>query len=263
MESIAWTSTMRMRHTNHLVPVRCGLIPILLKCGREPDAPKGARPVPRGQETREGLALLTFVIVAATKRIIESTIRPAVEQFLAVRGLELNARKTGVVSLDQGFNFLGFTFRRFDGKLLVIPQKEKVQHFLQHLKAILVANKQATQRQLLVLLNPVIRGWVNYYRFCNATRVFNRVDYLLFWKLWRWTRRRHPSKPREWVRQKYFRGGNGVLHWCFGEKGGLQLQTAEATHLLWYRKVAGTASPFNARWRDYWQRRVRYVVATL
>ena len=204
-----------------------------------------------------------FVIVAATKRIIEFTIRPAVEQFLAERGLELNARKTGVVSLDQGFNFLSFTFRRFSGKLLVTPQKEKVQHFLQHLKVILVANKQARHRDLIVLLNPVIRGWVNYYRFCNATRAFNRVDYLLFWKLWRWARRRHPSKPREWVRQKYFRGGNGMLHWCFGEKGGLQLQAAEATHLLWYRKIAGLASPFDARWRDYWQRRVRYVVATL
>ena len=204
-----------------------------------------------------------FVIVAATRRIIERTIRPAVEQFLAGRGLEFNAQKTGEVSLDQGFNFLGFTFRKYDGALLVTPQKGKVQRFLRHLKAILVVNKQARHRDLLVLLNPVIRGWVNYYRFCNATRAFNHVDYLLFWKLWRWAKRRHPTKTRVWVRQKYFQGGSGTLQWCFGEKGGLQLQYAASTRVLQYKKVACTASPFNARWRNYWQQRVRYIVATL
>ena len=204
-----------------------------------------------------------FVIVAATKRIIERTIRPAVEQFLAERGLELSAQKTGVVSLDHGFNFLGFTVRKYSGKLLVIPQKERVQRFMRHLKAILVANKQARHRDLLVLLNPVIRGWVNYYRFCNAARAFNHVDSLLFWKLWRWAKRRHPTKPRAWVRQKYFQGGGGAQHWYFGEKGGLHLQYAATTRIFRYKKVVGTASPFDARRREYWQNRVRYVVATM
>lgn len=201
-----------------------------------------------------------FVIVAATKRIIEGTIRPAVEKFLATRGLELNAAKSGVVSLATGFNFLGFTFREFGGTLLVTPQKEKVRVFLRHIKAILGQNKQVTHRELLARLNPVIRGWANYFRFCNAKRAFKRVDCLLFWKLWQWARRRHPRKSLAWVRLKYFQGS--TQHWSFGLSGGLQLQLASALPLLWYRKVPGSASPFNSRWRDYWKRRVRYIVAT-
>ncbi len=66
-----------------------------MRCGRELDASKGAHPVPRGQEAREGLVLLTFVIVAVTKRIIERTIWPAIERFLTGRGLEHKAQKKG------------------------------------------------------------------------------------------------------------------------------------------------------------------------
>ncbi len=200
-----------------------------------------------------------FVVVAATKRIAERTICPAIARFLAARGLELNPEKSGVVELPEGFNFLGFTFRTYEGVLLITPQKEKVQRILQHLKAILVANRQARHRDIIILLNPAIRGWTNYYRSCNASKSFNRVDYLLFWKLWRWARRRHPRKPREWVRQKYFQGTN-ERHWAFGEKRGLQLHSAVSTRVLHYRKVYGVASPFDVGLRSYWNERVRYVV---
>ena len=202
-----------------------------------------------------------FVIVAATKRIIDRTIRPVVEQFLAGRGLELNPQKTGVVDLGQGFNFLGFIFRRFGKSLFVKPRKEKVQRFLRHVQEILDANKQARLRDLVVLLNPVIRGWVNYYRFCNAKQAFSRVDHLLFWKLWRWSRRRHPHKSAEWVRGKYF-GDGGSRAWRFGEKGGLKLCIAAEMPLLSFKKVHGRASPFDPRLRNYWNTRVRYTIIT-
>ena len=201
-----------------------------------------------------------FVIVAATKRIIECTIRPAVERFLAKRGLELNAQKTGVVGLGHGFNFLGFTFKESSGMLLVTPQKEKVQWFLRHLKAILSANKQATHRDLLVLLNPVIRGWANYYRFCSARPAFYHVSDLLFWKLWRWAKRRHSNKSREWVRLKYFQGRDG-RQWSFGVNGGLQLYDVRETRVLRFKKVYSAASPFDARLRAYWAGRARQVLA--
>jgi RNA-directed DNA polymerase len=157
--------------------------------------------------------------VAATKRIIEGTIRPAVGQFLAERGLELNPQKTGIVTLGQGFDFLGFTFRRFGTLFTVKPRKEKVQRFLRHVQEILVSNKQARLRDLVVLLNPVIRGWATYYRYCNAKQTFARVDHLIFWKLWRWSRRRHPEKSADWVRHRYF-GDGGTRSWWFGERNG-------------------------------------------
>lgn len=200
-----------------------------------------------------------FVVVAATPRIIARTIRPAVERFLAKRGLELNPLKSGTASLGTGFNFLGFTLRKFGRKLLITPQKEKVQRFLRHLKAILVANKQVTHRALLVRLNPVIRGWVNYFRHCNAKLTFSQVDHRLFQKLWWWACRRHPHKSKEWVRQKYFQG-IVEQHWAFGEKGGLQVICALTTRIFRHEKVYGRASPFDTRLRAYWEKRIRKTV---
>ncbi len=52
-----------------------------------------------------------FVITAATKRILENKVKPAVKDFLTERGLELNETKTLIVSVKEGFDFLGYHFR--------------------------------------------------------------------------------------------------------------------------------------------------------
>jgi RNA-directed DNA polymerase len=201
-----------------------------------------------------------LVVVAATQRIIERAIQPAVEQFLAERGLALNPLKSGIVNLELGFNFLGFTTRMSRGKLLIFPQAEKVQRFLQHLKAILVANKQTAHKDIITKLNPTIRGWANYFRHCNARWAFSHADNVLFRKLWWWACRRHPKKSREWVRQKYFQG-TVEKQWTFGEKGGLQLTRVKAIHIFPHAKVYGRASPLDARLRAYWEKRYRKAVA--
>jgi RNA-directed DNA polymerase len=53
-----------------------------------------------------------FVITARSKHIIKTSIRPAVNEFLSQRGLALSTEKTKILSLDDGFNFLGYTFKR-------------------------------------------------------------------------------------------------------------------------------------------------------
>ena len=94
---------------------------------------------------------------------------------MAERGLTLNEAKTRIVHRDEGFNFLGFTIRRYNGTLLTTPQKEKVQQHLRHIIAILGANKQAKTERVVRLLNPVIRGWANYYRHCATKSAFRYV----------------------------------------------------------------------------------------
>jgi RNA-directed DNA polymerase len=61
----------------------------------------------------------------------------------------------------------------------------------------------ATNR-LLRKVNPLIRGWANYYRHGAAKRTFDRLDYYVYWRLWRWATRGHPNKSARCKGRKYF-----------------------------------------------------------
>ena len=75
-----------------------------------------------------------FVTTAPTRDVLETYARPRLEKFLQERGLALSEAKTRIVHIKEGLNFLGFHIRKFgkEGKLLTVPQKEKV---LKHVRA--------------------------------------------------------------------------------------------------------------------------------
>ncbi|MBN0963347.1 group II intron reverse transcriptase/maturase, partial [Pseudomonas aeruginosa] len=62
-----------------------------------------------------------FVITGSSPEVLEKEVKPWVEQFLAVRGLQLSLEKTRIAHIDQGFDFLGWNFRKYNGKLLIKP----------------------------------------------------------------------------------------------------------------------------------------------
>jgi len=65
-----------------------------------------------------------FIITGARKELLEDEVRPLVEQFLRERGLELSPEKTCITHIEEGFDFLGQTVRRFGRKLLIQPSKK-------------------------------------------------------------------------------------------------------------------------------------------
>jgi RNA-directed DNA polymerase len=67
-----------------------------------------------------------FVITGASRALLEDEVMPLVVQFLAERGLELAEEKTRIVHIDQGFDFLGFNVRKYNGKLLIKPAKSSI-----------------------------------------------------------------------------------------------------------------------------------------
>src|SRR6202790_4060930 len=136
-----------------------------------------------------------FVITGKTKNLLEGEIKPLVEQFLRERGLELSPTKTVVTQVTQGFDFLGQNVRRYpNGKLLIKPSKKNVKRFLAGIRKTIKAALGKSAADLINELNPKIRGWANYHRHVVSKRTFNRVDHLIFYKLWQWARRRHPNK---------------------------------------------------------------------
>ncbi|WP_246888905.1 group II intron reverse transcriptase/maturase [Pseudomonas chlororaphis] len=193
-----------------------------------------------------------FVITGNSKEVLESEIRPWVEQFLAVRGLQLSPEKAHIVHTDQGFDFLGWNFRKYDGKLLIKPSKKNVKAFYHKVKEVIDANKMAKQEYLIRLLNPILKGWALYHQPVVAKQAYSRMDNLLFYALWRWAKRRHPNKSLQWIGKKYFRT-QGSRSWVFattmleenGTKKEVALYSLASTPIERHRKVSGEYNPFD------------------
>jgi RNA-directed DNA polymerase len=201
-----------------------------------------------------------FLVTAPSKEVLDRHVRPKIEAFLAERGLVLNQEKTRIVSIDEGFDFLGFTARKFhDGKLLIRPEKAKVLAHLREIKAYLDAHKQIPAGAVVRTLTPVIRGWTLYYRHACAARSFSYADHRVWQMLWTWARRRHPTKSQRWVKVRYFRPTRSRV-WNFADAakpGSAMLPWYSDTKIIRHTKVRGRSSPLDPDARPCWEERRR------
>jgi RNA-directed DNA polymerase len=69
-----------------------------------------------------------FIVTAKTEEIAKE-VKELIKDFLKERGLELSGEKTLITHIDNGFDFLGWNFRKYDGKLLVKPSKKSIDKF--------------------------------------------------------------------------------------------------------------------------------------
>jgi len=118
-------------------------------------------------------------------------------------GLELNSKKTKVISAEEATcDFLGFSFR----KSLNRTKTKSVAYFFPSAKAqkaIRAKIKEAAYNrpvkitEVIKELNPILRGWVNYFRIGNSSKVFNKIrDYTAM-------------KVRGFIRRRQVRDGYG------------------------------------------------------
>ena len=67
-----------------------------------------------------------FIITGASKEILENEVKPILVEFFQERGLELSEEKTVITHVSEGFDFLGFNVRKYNGTLLTKPSKKSV-----------------------------------------------------------------------------------------------------------------------------------------
>lgn len=199
-----------------------------------------------------------FVITGLSKEMLDDDVKPWVIAFLAERGLQLSTEKTRTVHIDEGFDFLGWNFRKYKGKLLIKPSKKNAHAFYCKVKEVIGSRKTARQSDLIRLLNPMLRGWANYHRPVVAKEAFSRMDHLIHWAVWRWAKRRHPRKSKKWVWKKYFPPTDtriGVFATTAvkdnGTKTQLELHSLSATKIERHRKIRGEFNPFDPAWELY------------
>ena len=204
-----------------------------------------------------------FVALCESREDAEEVVK-TLKVWLKKRGLELSEEKTRIVHLTEGFDFLGFNVRLYKAKtkssgykLLIKPSKASVKAIRRRLKeecrSLIGANAQAVVSRL----NPIIRGWSNYFRVHVSKETYDSLDNWMFFREQRWTKRTHATKSWKW-RKRYW----GRFHprrndnWVFGDKQtGTFLYKFSWTKIRRHIKVKGNYSPDDPTLRDYWEKR--------
>jgi RNA-directed DNA polymerase len=178
--------------------------------------------------------------------------------WLTPRGLAFNEDKTRVVTLDEGFDFLGFNVRRYRGKLLIKPSKAAVRRIRKRLATELRSLRGANAQAVIKRLNPVIRGWAAYYRTQVSSETFGNLDHYLWKVTYKWATFSHENKSASWVFARYFAKFNKSRQdrWVFGDRNsGAYMHRFAWTHIVRHEIVKSGASPDDPALGDYWARR--------
>lgn len=219
--------------------------------------------VMRNRQRRENKVFMVryaddFIISGSSKEILENEVVPRIREFLKERGLTLSERKTRIVHIEQGFDFLGWTVRSFKGKLLIKPSRKNVHAFYRKVKETVSAMKMVKPEILIAKLNPMIRGWANYHRHIVAKETFGKVDSLIWRAIWRWCCRRHSNRQKRFVKSKYFTR-TASRDWIFGahtlnrygDKIWVELLLCSQTAIKRHIKVKSDYNPFLLEWELY------------
>lgn len=199
-------------------------------------------------------------VVLCTTREEALKIKANLTAWLAPRGLAFNDEKSKIVHIDEGFDFLGFTVRRYDGKLLIKPSKEAVARVKAKVREIVKEMATATTGDVIRRLNPLIKGWTTYYCHAVSSETFNGLDNWMYWRMMRWAKRRHPMKSTDWIVHTYFGRFNPTRtdKWVFGDKEtGAHLRKFSWTKIRRHVMVKGSASKDDPELSAYWAERTR------
>ncbi|ABR47778.1 Group II intron, maturase-specific domain protein [Alkaliphilus metalliredigens QYMF] len=155
-----------------------------------------------------------FIITANSKETAEE-LKKVVSSFLETRGLMLSEEKTMITHIDDGFDFLGWSFRKFKGKLIVKPSKDSIKSLIRKCSIIILKEgKASTQSELIRRLNLVLKGWTNYHKHAVASHAFSYINNILYLLLQRWVKHRHPNKNQWWRLHRYWHVKDGKP-WVF------------------------------------------------
>jgi group II intron reverse transcriptase/maturase len=124
----------------------------------------------------------------------------AARQVLEKLGVELHSNKTRVVHVREGFEYLGYKIKRGtrplrlpahkirsgakSGGLYAYPREKSIQHFKDEIRKLTRRRAPVSTQELIEQINPVIRGWGNYYCKAHVRKLFNRLDRWIVRRIW-------------------------------------------------------------------------------
>ena len=152
-----------------------------------------------------------FLVTGKSKRQLER-VQKVIDQWLSTRGLKINPQKTKIRSVYQGFDFLGWNFRRYPSAFLCKISKQSLANHRRELKYL--TKTIHSPESLITSINTKIRGWMNYHCCCNNIwQAWGSMDHYLYTCLMKWCQKRHSNKTKKWIFDRYWKRTNG--RWTF------------------------------------------------
>ena len=151
------------------------------------------------------------ILIRGTREQAEHIRDQAAHLLEAELKMELSVEKTLITHVDEGFDFLGHHIRRvpWRGRRVAwtYPSKKSLETIKRKVRSWTDRSTTSlTLEQLLRQLNPMVRGWTTYFRYDAAKRTFAYVDYFVWWRIFRWLRKKHPKRTWKYLRRRYCGG---------------------------------------------------------
>jgi group II intron reverse transcriptase/maturase len=139
-----------------------------------------------------------WVVLCETRSEAERALKDA-KEILETLGLTLHPEKTRITHIDWGFEFLGYKLKRGKGLKLpkhkikkkmnkqdiyAIPTDKSVKRFTETIRNRTKRKVPLTLQEVIDWINPVIRGWGNYYRKAHVRKLFNRLQRWIVRRIW-------------------------------------------------------------------------------
>lgn len=154
-----------------------------------------------------------FVVIINGQREHAEALWEEVAAVLKPVGLRLSVEKTKVTHIDDGFDFLGWRIqrRRIRGRggktaVYTYPSKKSLASIVEKIRTLTRRASHPTLAVLLRRINPVLRGWCNYFQHGVSKRVFGYLDYFAFWRIFGWLRQRHPKLNKHTLVRRFLPG---------------------------------------------------------
>ena len=145
-----------------------------------------------------------IAITARSKEQAEK-FRTIVENFLGERGLKLSEKKTKIVNVRDGFDFLSRHYIKIHNQINVIPSEKSVTNFEKELEDLIInPERHWTQRSLIQSINSKLYGWATYHRVEEAKEIFSHIDVLVNALLLKLMQKTYPNKTIQQLRNKYW-----------------------------------------------------------
>ena len=159
------------------------------------------------------------ILVRGTRGQAEAVRDEAAQVIRDELKMELSAEKTLITQVDDGFDFLGHHIRRvpWKGKPVAwtYPSKKSLEAIKGKVKNLTTrSTTHLALKVLLMRLNPVLRGWATYFRYDASKRTLAYVDHFTWWRVFRWLRKKHPTRRWRHLKSRYC-GGT----WEISEQG--------------------------------------------